>query len=136
MYRLFLTLIFFSFLACQNNSKTDGEIQYELYYDSIMVIHDRTMPMMSKIESLREELKKERNKVINEDRNKYLKITNLLGELNKAEDAMFSWMNGFNPDSVTPEQKLEYIQSELSSVRNMEYLMIGGIGSAESYFEE
>ncbi len=132
---IFLPIAFLTLLACQGEKKSEADIQYDLYYDSIMVIHDRTMPLMSKIESLRDQLKKERKVAINEDSNKFRKINRLLGELNKAEDAMFDWMNGFNPDSISADQKLNYIQSELSDVQHMEGLMLGGIGMAEDQLQ-
>ncbi len=129
--------LFFLFAsACQNDPKSAAEQEYETYYDSVMLIHDRTMPMMGHLENLRNQLQEERRNVINTDSNRYRKVVNLLGELNKAEDAMFTWMNEFDPDAVNPEQKVAYIQSELRKVKHMEGLMVGGIGMAESYLEE
>lgn len=130
-----LPVIFVGIMACQGDQKSEADIQYDLYYDSIMVIHDRTMPLVGKIESLREQLKKERKVEINRDANKLRKINNLLGDLNKAEDSMFDWMNGFNPDSVQTDDKLNYIKSELSTIKHMEGLMLGGIGMTEAYLE-
>lgn len=132
---IFLSIAFWGLLACQGEKKTEAEVQYDLYYDSIMVIHDRTMPLMSKIENLRDQLKKERKVAINADANKFRKINSMLGELNKAEDAMFDWMNGFNPDSVSADQKLNYIKSQFSQVEQMEGLMLGGIGMAEDQLQ-
>ncbi|MBY5959050.1 hypothetical protein KUV50_12940 [Membranicola marinus] len=132
---LFFSMAIWAVFACQGEKKSEAEIQYDLYYDSIMVIHDRTMPLMSKIEDLRGQLKKERKDVINSDPNTFRKINRLLGELNKAEDAMFDWMNGFKPDTVAEDQKLNYIKSQFSQVEHMEGLMLGGIGMAEDQLE-
>lgn len=129
-------ILFLIVLACQNEPKSAAEQEYDAYYDSIMLIHDRTMPMMGHLEELRTQLQEERQKVINSDSNRYRKVINLLGELNKAEDAMFTWMNEFNPDSIAADQKLNYIKGELESVKHMEGLMLGGIGTAEMYLEE
>lgn len=132
---IFLPIAFWGLMACQGEKKSEADIQYDTYYDSIMVIHDRTMPLMSKIESLRAQLKKDRKIAINADANQFRKINGLLGDLNKAEDAMFDWMNGFNPDSIATDQKLNYIQSQLSEVQHMEGLMLGGIGMAEDQLQ-
>lgn len=133
---ILLAMLFLIVLACQNEPKSAAEQEYDNYYDSVMLIHDRTMPMMGHLEELRTQLQEERRAVINADPNRYRKVVNLLGELNKAEDAMFTWMNEFNPDSIPSEQKLNYIKSELGEVKHMEGLMLGGIGMAESYLEE
>ncbi len=133
---IFLSLILFGITACQSEKKSDVDQEYELYYDSIMVIHDRTMPLMSKIENLREQLKQERKVALNSDAKNYLKINNLLAELNKAEDSMFDWMNGFNPDSIPDDKKRQYIQTELIKVQHMEGLMLGGIGMADAHIED
>ncbi len=132
---IFIPVLFAGMVACQSDKKSEAEIQYELYYDSIMVIHDHTMPLMGKIESLRDQLKKVRKVAINRDANQLRKINNLLGDLNKAEDAMFDWMNGFKPDSVQEDDRLNYIKIELTNVKHMEGLMLGGIGMTESYLE-
>lgn len=132
---IFLPVLFTGMLACQSEKKSEAEIQYEIYYDSIMVIHDNTMPLMGKIESLRDQLKKERKVAINSDANQLRKINNLLGDLNKAEDAMFDWMNGFKPDSVQEDERLNYIKSELTEVKHMEGLILGGIGMTEDYLK-
>lgn len=133
---LFAALIFVVILACQNDPESVAEREYNTYYDSVMLIHDRTMPMMGHLENLRAQLKEERRAVINADTNRYRKVLNLLGELNKAEDAMFAWMHEFDPDSVDPDQKLDYIKNELVKVKHMEGLMVGGVGMAESYLDE
>lgn len=122
--------------ACQNEPRSEADIQYDHYYDTIMLIHDRTMPLMGKIENLRSQLKKERQAVINTDANRYRKVLNLLGELNKAENAMFTWMHGFKPDSVAQDDRLNYIQLQLNDVKHMEGLMLGSIGMSEMYLEE
>ena len=101
-----------------------------------MVIHDWTMPLMGKIDNLREKLKQERKLALNTNAKKYLEINNLLSELNRAEDSMFDWMNGFKPDSIPVEERNQYIQMELSKVERMEGLMLGGIGMAEAHFED
>ena len=136
LFYLLLATTLIAIGSCQSDQKSAAEKEYEAYYDSIMVIHDRTMPLMSKIENLRNELKQERKPALNNDAKKYLKINNLLAELNKAEDAMFDWMNGFEPDSVPAEEKMQYIQSELSTVEHMEGLMLGSIGMAEAHLED
>ena len=133
---IFLPLLLWGMMSCQNEQKSSVDKQYELYYDSIMVIHDRTMPLMGKIDNLREQLKKERKVALNTNAKKYLEINNLLSELNRAEDSMFDWMNGFKPDSIPAETKNQYIQMELSKVKHMEGLMLGGIGMAEAHFED
>lgn len=134
---LFSVIMFWAVLGCKNEPKSADDVAYDNFYDSVMIIHDRTMPLMGQLESLRSRLQDERRVVINSDANRFRKVNRLLSELNKAEDAMFTWMNGFNPDTIANmEEKINYIKSELSDVKHMEGLMLGGIGMAEQYLDE
>src|SRR5690625_288979 len=114
---LFL-LILTGMWSCQSGSEQQQEdTTYSKYYDSVMVVHDRTMPYMSTIESLRQQLKDKKETI--EDQDELININQLLGGLNKGEDAMFEWMHQFKPDSLQDEEKLRYIQNEL--VRSEEH---------------
>src|SRR5690606_34480751 len=111
---LFSVIMFLAVLGCTNEPNSAVDVALDNLYDSPMIIHSRTMPLMGQVESLRSRLQDERHVVINSDTNRFRKVNRLLSELNKAEDAMFTWMNGFNPDTITNmEEKLNYIKSEL-----------------------
>lgn len=118
--------------SCQSGSEQQTEdATYSKYYDSVMVIHDRTMPYMSTIENLRQQLKDK--KETTEDQDEIMNINQLLGGLNKGEDAMFDWMQQFKPDSLQDDEKLRYIQNELINVQRMEDIMMDGIHQAQEF---
>lgn len=141
---IFSIILFLNF-SCQNGEgkpedaeNTNSSPQQQLLQDSIMTVHDRVMPQMSELENLRKRLTTERKKYISSGNNqRLLKINNLLGELNKSENAMWEWMHNYKPDSVYGDQeKMIYLKRELYSVRKMEDLFLSGIAKAQSYFED
>ncbi|GAA5222257.1 hypothetical protein [Membranihabitans marinus] len=143
MKSIILTTLALAFLviACKNDGSSSIEQELkekiELYNDSVMVVHDRTMPQMSKIEDLRKQLTEQRKALIGVDNfNEVKKVNNLLGELNKSENAMWDWMYNFKPDTLQNDEKVNYLREELRSVRKMENIVISGIAKAESYIQK
>jgi hypothetical protein len=82
-------------------TKTDDAIAKKTM-DEIMVVHDEVMPMMNEIETLQADLKKkletEKNAV------KKSMILAKLTALEKADRAMYAWMDGFKSDFGTMSQ--------------------------------
>lgn len=139
---LIYTILFaISIMACQNNSSTTADAglaaDIKIYNDSVMAIHDRTMPLMTNLENLRKDLIEKRKTYIGSNNyDEVTKVNNLLGELNKSENAMWSWMYNFKPDSLQNEDKLNYLINELREVRKMENIVVSGIAKAESYIQK
>src|SRR5690625_6562903 len=108
---LFL-LILTGMWSCQSGSEQQQEdTTYSKYYDSVMVVHDRTMPYMSTIESLRQQLKDKKETI--EDQDELININQLLGGLNKEKNGMLDWLNKLKPDSLQDEGKLGKIKNKL-----------------------
>lgn len=132
LFFLFLTGIW----SCRSESGQNQESEdYTKYYDSVMVIHDRTMPFMSTIDQLREQLKEIKESAEEGSGSDITNINRLMGELNKGEDAMYDWMHKFKPDAVPEEEKLRYIQNELHSIKRMEDIMMNGIHQSKEFLE-
>lgn len=132
LFFLFITSIW----SCQSGSGQNQESEdYTRYYDSVMVIHDRTMPLMSTIDQLREQLKEIKESAEEDSASDITNINRLMGELNKGEDAMYDWMHKFKPDAVPEEEKLRYIQNELYSIKRMEDIMMDGIHQSQEFLE-
>lgn len=127
----FVTLL--ALAACRNEGTDSADSHYQKYYDSVMLVHDRAMELMGSINQLSEELKEKRMVALDQNQAQLLKINDLLGRLNRAEDAMFDWMNKFDPDPVSGEDRLRYIQLELYHIKQTEMLMVGTIGEVEDF---
>ncbi len=138
-------LIFMVFLACNSNEPTDAgarQVPKELrgLYQEVLDIHDEVMPKMSQLTSLQEHL----TRILGELRaaqpidNEKLRETNrILGSLNRAESAMWDWMDGFSKlDSVPDTDKEIFLKNEKSSAESMKELMLNSIEEAEKYLEE
>jgi len=130
---LLISLFLIGMWSCQSGSEQQENEEYTKYYDSVMMIHDRTMPFMNTIDQLRQQIKEKKDALENGSESEVMDLNQLLGELNKGEDAMYDWMHNFKPDSIQEDEKLQYIQNELHSIRRMEEIMMNGIHQAEEF---
>src|SRR5699024_6199082 len=110
---LLISLFLIGMWSCQSGSEQQENEEYTKYYDSVMMIHDRTMPFMNTIDQLRQQIKEKKDALENGSESEVMDLNQLLGELNKGEDAMYDWMHNFKPDSIQEDEKLQYIQNEL-----------------------
>ena len=142
----FYYLFLITFLAsCQNTSSSDhgsNALPSELkpLHAEVIGIHDEVMPEMGKITDMQNKvtslLQEQRKEVpVNTDK---LKETNrILGQLNRAESAMWDWMHNFSKlDSIPMDEKERFLQSEKLSAENMKTLVLEGIKEASAFLEK
>ncbi|NND34003.1 MAG: hypothetical protein HKN76_15550 [Saprospiraceae bacterium] len=142
-YYIFLIIVA---AACQSNNSPSGTDSADLpselepLYEEVINIHDEVMPEMSKVTQLQtqvtDRLKGQRaEQPINTEK---LKETNqILGQLNRAESAMWDWMHNFGKlDSIPPSEKERFLQSEKLSAENMKNLVLESIKEATEFLEQ
>lgn len=88
--KFFVFLLVLNLLACQTNEK-------EVLHNEIMVIHDEVMPKTSEIAYLYMEFRKkvETDSMISKDQK--AELLKQADDLEKAEEEMMVWMNGYIP---------------------------------------
>lgn len=96
----------------------------EALYADVMATHDEVMPKTENIHSLLEGLKEDDSE----------KAIFIKSELEKADDAMMSWMRDFQrPEHVVPENRKTYYESEKIKIENVKTMMLNSIEMATSY---
>ncbi len=139
----FLFLI--AFIACNSSDKSDvgsHNVPKDLRdtYNEVLAIHDEVMPKMSELTRLQGQLTeklKELRSVQPPDSEKLRETNRVLGQLNRAESAMWDWMDGFSKlDSIPDPEKENFLLNEKSSAEDMKELMLTSMKDATKYLEE
>jgi hypothetical protein len=129
------------FAACGNTPKSKTEIIEESKWEAVMANHDVVMPMMSNTNKLRKGLKKviSANPELPEDIKN--KITDLIGQLDKADEGMMDWMHGFLPlrklrKNKNHEEIIKYLDAEDAKIKKVGIDMTNSIKNATDFLKQ
>ena len=139
--RFFYFLLILTFFSC--NSGTGGSSsenqKIEDLHEEVLAIHDEVMPKMSALTSLQGQLSERLKNLKSQeeiDIEKVKETNKILGELNRAENAMWDWMDGFSKlDSVPDEEKERFLMGEKISAEGMRDLMLSSMQSADEFMK-
>ncbi len=138
----FAVLLFFGIISCSSEPKVPTNASVELksdlqpLYDEVMTVHDEMMPKLNDITkhqtTLRNRLDTLRTQP--ELKQELMRTNSILGDLNRAEDAMWTWMHGFGALDTIPQHKQEqWLRQERADVESMKNLMLSSITKAEEF---
>lgn len=121
-----------------SSSIAQGAVPKDLQplYEEILAVHDEVMPELNTIASLQEQMKNKLDelRVAPADTEALKEANRILGDLNKAENAMWSWMHNFSKlDSIADAEKSAFLEVEKMSVNSMKELMLSSIEQARAY---
>ena len=145
---LFLFCLTLGVLSCKpdapkakNLSTQSADLPSELepLYGEIMEAHDEVMPKMSELTKLQDLMINELDTLRNQqpvDMKKLAEANRILGGLNRAENAMWSWMHNFSKlDSIPLPDKERFLQSEKTSAFSLRDLMSQSLTQATEYIK-
>jgi len=117
------------------NCKSAPSAQDKLY-DQVMEIHDAVMPEMSTIHRLRKALKT--IDTVADTTIDMRTISYHRQQLDKADEAMMSWMASFeNPTAdTTPETAMAYLENEKKQITEVRDLMLNSIAAAKQVLDK
>ncbi|MBK9015667.1 MAG: hypothetical protein IPM82_17260 [Saprospiraceae bacterium] len=128
----FIKLLAFALLLLTScGGSTPSFEQEDALRNEVFAIHDEVMPKMSEIVRLKGGLKEMPTDSTNE-----ATVKAAQSQLEKAEDAMMSWMNNFTApeklrDSKNHEEIMAYLQNEKLEIAKVRDAMNNSIESAE-----
>jgi len=107
-------------------------------YNEILAVHDEVMPEMTTLSSyqnnIAEEIRLLKSDTSNRDKVRHL--NQILGNLNRAEDAMMTWMHHFSRiDSIPDSEKGMFLENERISVTGMRDLIFRSLQSSKNYLD-
>lgn len=100
-------------LAC-GEPMTEAQKLEDAKWEAVMANHDVVMPMMGTTNKVRKKLKKVLKEKENLPGETVTKINALISDLDKADEGMMDWMNGF--------QQLKKLQAEKDHKAILKYL--------------
>jgi Tfp pilus assembly protein PilF len=122
-------------VACgnpQTNNTSNIATEKEKIMTEVIAVHDEVMPMMNKIEDLQTALRADLKTATSEEQRAIIfeKLTNL----EKADKAMYEWMDNFKTDfpNMTDAQIIDYLNGEKISVTKMATTVKAAITAAET----
>lgn len=117
--------------AAEAVAETDSVGRLE---QQILAIHDSIMPQMSELMRLKKAVSAQIEAAKDEEgRKEGLAVSS---ELEQADEAMMSWMNQYNGDTLKklqPAQAMTYLRDQHGKVKDMSQLMQVSIGHAKAY---
>lgn len=142
--QFFIIVLLGTLVSCSGkNNQTSSSIAHgavpnELkpLYEEILAVHDEVMPELNTISSLQEQMKNKLDELRSTpaDTEALKEANRILGDLNKAENAMWSWMHNFSKlDSIPVGEKSAFLEVEKMSVNSMKELMLTSIEQAKAY---
>jgi len=117
------------------NCKSAPSPQDKLY-DEVMEIHDAVMPEMSTIHRLRKALKT--IDTVTDTTIDIRTISYHRQQLDKADEAMMSWMASFkNPTAdEAPQTAITYLENEKKQITEVRDLMLNSIAAAKKVIDQ
>ncbi len=119
----------------------DARVPAELQglYAEIMTVHDEMMPELQTITGMQRQLRDMLTELRAQepvDLDKLGEVNKQLAGLNKAENAMWSWMHNFGKlDSIPDSEKEKFLKMEKVTVDDMKQIMLDNMHSAKTYLD-
>ena len=126
MYKhLFFAAFLLLFFACEDAEKAKLHALEDAKWTAVMANHDVVMPMMGTTNKVRKKLKTVLSETENLPTEKAEKINALITDLDKADESMMDWMNGF-PQLKKLQAEKEH--SEIIDFLDEQDVVIKGVG--------
>ena len=133
LYLTFIGLLTFQFSACTNSDNSETQ----QLHDEMMKIHDDVMPKMSNINKLSKTIEKILGE-LEEGTPQYEKSKLAMYDLNRADKAMWDWMNEYadNSQKISEENLAEFYKKEKVKIQEVSDLMLSSIANGEQLVKE
>ena len=126
-------------LAC-GEPMTETQKLEDAKWEAVMANHDVVMPMMGTTNKVRKKLKKALKAKADLPSETVDKIKQLIADLDRADEGMMDWMNGFQQlnklqESKSHEEILSYLAKEDVIIKQVGVDMTNGIKAGNDFLE-
>lgn len=142
MYKqlIFASFILFLFACVDAESAKHHNIQ-DAKWTAVMANHDVVMPMMSTTNKVRKKLKTLLAETENLPDEKIEKINALIADLDKADESMMDWMNGFPQLKKLQAEKdhaeiIKFLEEQDVVIKGVGIKMTNSIKAGMDYMEQ
>jgi len=135
---LFLVITILSFSCGSGSTATPEQKQEAEKWKSVMANHDVVMPMMGTTNKVRKGLKAVLKKSEGLEAATITKVNGLIAALNKADDSMMDWMQGYKKlgelqKTKSHEEILQYLTVEETKINKVKDLMDASIENGKAF---
>lgn len=142
---LFLSLLTIGIMSCKQGA--DGPVDssavpsdMKSLYGEIMAVHDAVMPQLSTVAALQTELGTKLDQLRREEpmNSDLMRETNrVLGSLNRADNAMSSWMEEFSAfDTIEENRKQDFLEFNNTEINDIREMINSSIKDAQAFLEQ
>lgn len=123
------------FSACNSQQQAEELLEEEVY-----AIHDEVMPKMSEIQRLARQLRGIQNDSLSIDPARRIQISEVVFQLEKADEGMMAWMNAFKQpgtlrSSKSHEEIMAYLAGEKIRMEKVKSDMLTSIDAAKALLQ-
>jgi len=134
----FLVITILSFSCGSGSTATPEQKQESEKWKAVMANHDVVMPMMGTTNKVRKGLKAVLKKSEGLEATTTTKVNGLIDALNKADDSMMDWMQGYKKlgelqKTKSHEEILQYLDTEESKINKVKELMESSIENGKAF---
>ncbi len=142
---LFLSLLTIGIMSCKQgaNDPVDSSAvpsDMKSLYGEIMAVHDAVMPQLSTVAALQTELGTKLDQLRREEpmNSDLMRETNrVLGSLNRADNAMSSWMEEFSAfDTIEEDRKQDFLEFNNTEINDIREMINSSIKDAQAFLEQ
>lgn len=142
---LFLSLLTIGIMSCKQgaNDPVDSSAvpsDMKSLYGEIMAVHDAVMPQLSTVAALQTELGTKLDQLRREEpmNSDLMRETNrVLGSLNRADNAMSSWMEEFSAfDTIEENRKQDFLEFNNTEINDIREMINSSIKDAQAFLEQ
>lgn len=139
MKNIFFLLVTILCFSCGGGSSSTPEQKQESEkWDAVMANHDVVMPMMGTTNKVRKGLKAILKNSDGLEATTATKVNALIDALNKADDSMMDWMQGYKKLGVLQKTKsheeiMQYLNTEESKINKVKELMESSIEKGNAF---
>ena len=134
----FLLITILSFSCNSGSTSTPEQKQESEKWKAVMENHDVVMPMMGTTNKVRKGLKAVLKKSEGLEATTVTKVNSMIDALNKADDSMMDWMQGYKKlgelqKTKSHEEILQYLDNEETKINKVKGLMESSIKNGQAF---
>lgn len=135
---LFLVIALLCFSCGSGSTDTPEQKQESEKWKAVMANHDVVMPMMGTTNKVRKGLKAVLKDTDGLEAATTTKVNGLIDALNKADDSMMDWMQGYKKlgelqKTKSHEEILQYLDNEETKINKVKGLMESSIKNGQAF---
>lgn len=139
MNMILRTCLLFTLLAlisgCKDPSASGQKMAYDELFAEVMRVHDEVMPETANLYKLKKYAQDDLE-ILPENHEFVEQLVKTKIAADKADDAMMDWMAEFKVPESSHDEKMKYLKSELSKIKEVSHLIKSTIADGRKFIKK